>query len=72
MTGGEAVCGLVAGGLRLGENLSGTGGARGRVVCLRECAIDHRWITGVSAERVVKEALQLLQPLPQRHGLLKF
>jgi heptosyltransferase-2 len=27
---------------------------------LRECPIDHRCMTGVSAERVVKEALQLL------------
>ena len=31
---------------------------------LRECPIDHRCMTGVSVERVVKEALQLLQPLP--------
>ncbi len=28
---------------------------------LRECPIDHRCMTGVSAERVVKEALQLLR-----------
>jgi heptosyltransferase II len=28
---------------------------------LRECPIDHRCMTGVSAERVVKEALQLLK-----------
>jgi heptosyltransferase-2 len=27
---------------------------------LRECPIDHRCMTGVSAERVVQEALQLL------------
>jgi heptosyltransferase-2 len=27
---------------------------------LRECPIDHRWMTRVSAERVVKEALELL------------
>jgi heptosyltransferase II len=32
---------------------------------LRECPIDHRCMTGVSAERVVKEALQLLQPFTQ-------
>ncbi len=31
---------------------------------LRECPIDHRCMTRVSAERVVKEALELLQPLP--------
>jgi heptosyltransferase-2 len=27
---------------------------------LRECPIDHRCMTGVGAERVVQEALQLL------------
>jgi hypothetical protein len=27
---------------------------------LRECPIDHRCMTGVSADRVVKEAMQLL------------
>ena len=32
---------------------------------LRECPIDHRCMTGVSAERVVKEALRLLaEPIP--------
>jgi heptosyltransferase-2 len=30
---------------------------------LRECPIDHRCMTGVSAERVVKEALVLLSSL---------
>ncbi len=35
---------------------------------LRECPIDHRCMTGVSAERVVKEALQLVQPLPHGRG----
>ncbi len=28
---------------------------------LRECPIDHRCMTGVSADRVVKEALELLE-----------
>ena len=32
---------------------------------LRECPIDHRCMTRVSAERVVKEALSLLQPVPR-------
>ena len=35
---------------------------------LRECPIDHRCMTRVSAERVVKEALELLQPLPHGNG----
>jgi heptosyltransferase-2 len=35
---------------------------------LRECPIDHRCMTGVSAERVVNEALDLLKPMPHRHG----
>jgi heptosyltransferase II len=35
---------------------------------LRECPIDHRCMTRVSAERVVQEALELLQPLPHGHG----
>jgi heptosyltransferase II len=35
---------------------------------LRECPIDHRCMTRVSAERVVKEALELLEPLPHGHG----
>jgi len=32
---------------------------------LRECPIDHRCMTRVSAARVVKEALSLLQPVPR-------
>jgi heptosyltransferase II len=56
---------------------TGPAGSNARVVrhpvdcspcLLRECPIDHRCMTGVSADRVVKEALQLLQPLPNGHG----
>jgi heptosyltransferase-2 len=51
------------------DTTTGPTGSNARVVrqavecspcLLRECPIDHRCMTGVSAERVVKEALQLL------------
>lgn len=51
------------------DTATGPTGSNARVVrqpvecspcLLRECPIDHRCMTGVSAERVVKEALQLL------------
>jgi heptosyltransferase-2 len=54
------------------DTATGPTGSNARVVrqpvecspcLLRECPIDHRCMTGVSAERVVKEALSLVQPL---------
>jgi heptosyltransferase-2 len=51
------------------DSTTGPTGSNARVVrhpvdcspcLLRECPIDHRCMTGVGAERVVQEALQLL------------
>ena len=52
------------------DTTTGPTGSNARVVrqpvdcspcLLRECPIDHRCMTGVSADRVVKEALELLK-----------